>query len=111
MIDNIGIMNRFIYIVFNFLLRELTLKDPGAPTLNCDPGAPTLKLLYLEKSRHQPTLKILDGIWKIFAKYLGQKISSLTAWRLPENPGWPKKCKNVPICQNNTTFLSDKALK
>jgi len=102
-IDNIDIMNRFIYIVFNFLLRELTLKDPA--------GAPTLKLLYLEKSRHQPTLRILDGIWKIFAKYFGQKISSLTAWRLPENPGWPKKCKNVPICQNNTTFLSDKALK
>ena len=102
MIDNIDIMNRFIYIVFSFLLRELTLKDPGAPTL---------KLLYQEKSLHQPTLRILDGIWKIFAKYLGQKISSLTAWRLPENPGWPKKCKNVPICQNNTTFLSDKALK
>ena len=25
--------------------------------------------------------------------------------------GGQKKCKNVPICQNNMTFLTDKALK
>ena len=38
-------------------------------------------------------------------------MSCLTAWRLPESPEWPIKCKNVKICPNNMTVHIDKDLQ
>ena len=76
---------------------------------------PTFKPLYFEKLSHWPTLKILDFSWnvvrKIYRFCLAREISCLTAWRVLESLGWPKKCKNFKIWQNNMTLRTDKDLK
>ena len=73
------------------------------------------RTLYFEKLPHSPTLKILDFssnvVWTLFAKVLDREITCLTAWRVPESLGWPKKFKNVKIWPNNMTLCTDKTLK
>ena len=42
---------------------------------------------------------------------MGRETSCLTACRVLEWLGWPKKCKSVKFCPNNTTLRTDKDLK
>ena len=60
-------------------------------------------------------MKILDfsynGVRNLFAKVMGLQMSFLVAWRLPESPGRPKKCKPIKMCPNNMTFHTEKDLK
>ena len=38
---------------------------------------------------------LLNGVRKLFAKVSGRKVSCMTAWMLPESPGWPKVQKSL----------------